>query len=506
MNATIHGAGVSGMSLYLPHPRVPLGEWCEWTGNPREKIEAVVGTGFRCPDIDEDVYTMAATAVLRLIRQYSIDPARVGFLGLGTESSKDNSAGAVILRGMLDRALLQEGLPALARDCEVPEFKHACLGGIYALKNAVRFARTEDDRVAIAVAADIAEYERGSSGEQTQGAGAVAMLIEPEARLFTLPLEACGSASQYRGPDFRKPFRRHVLDGSLLRSETSLPDYPVFSGRYSTFAYLDEMLWACRAMARRTGDGVGDMLRSAEAIFFHRPYHHMPLQGLAYLWLECLVTGSGDPELNAICEAAGVTSAQVAAELRAEPDLFAQLAADGEPRDLYPAATAAAAQLRRTDAFRRFVGRRMHLGTEAAREFGNLYSAALPAWLAAGLEQGLADERDLAGQTLLAVGYGSGDAAEAMPLRVVPGWEAAAARIDAAQAMAGAIDLDRRSYESLHDRRTPRPIEPHRSDAFAIAHVGETHRADFQDLGIDYYEFVPAGENLIEVPSASASG
>ena len=46
---------------------------------------------------------MAANAVIRLIDQYDIDPERVKFLGLGTESSTDNSAGAIIVKGMVDR-------------------------------------------------------------------------------------------------------------------------------------------------------------------------------------------------------------------------------------------------------------------------------------------------------------------------------------------------------------------------------------------------------------------
>ena len=39
---------------------------------------------------------------------------------------------------------------------------------------AVKAACDAGDRVAIVIAADVAEYARGSTGEQTQGAGAVA--------------------------------------------------------------------------------------------------------------------------------------------------------------------------------------------------------------------------------------------------------------------------------------------------------------------------------------------
>ena len=101
--------GISGFAAYLPPYRVDLQDWCEWTGNDWEKIRNVVGTGFRMLGPAQSVYTLAATATLRLIDQYEIDPQRIRFLGLGTESSTDNSAGAVIVKGMLDEALRQRG-------------------------------------------------------------------------------------------------------------------------------------------------------------------------------------------------------------------------------------------------------------------------------------------------------------------------------------------------------------------------------------------------------------
>ena len=144
--------GISGMSLYVPSPRVDLEAWCAWTDNPWEKVSKVVGRSFRMPAPHENVYTMAANAVLRLILNYEIDPTQVGFLGLGTESSTDNAAGAVIVRGMVDSALQELGQPRLSRHIEVPEFKHACLGGIYALKSALRYVGSDGaDRLAIVV-------------------------------------------------------------------------------------------------------------------------------------------------------------------------------------------------------------------------------------------------------------------------------------------------------------------------------------------------------------------
>ena len=155
--------GISGFAMYVPPYRVDLQRWCEWTGVEWSKISQVVGTGFRLLGPQQSVYTMAANAVLRLIERYDVDPRRVRFLALGTESSTDNSAGAIIIKGMVDSALKAQGSPPLSRNCEVPEFKHACLGGIYALKSALRFLTVDgDDSLAIVVCADKALYERGN--------------------------------------------------------------------------------------------------------------------------------------------------------------------------------------------------------------------------------------------------------------------------------------------------------------------------------------------------------
>ena len=196
--------GISGLAAYVPPYRVNLEDWCAWTGNNWDKIRQVVGRSFRMRGPEHNVYTMAANAVLHLIQRYDVDPERVRYLALGTESSTDNSAGAVIVRGMVDDGLRALGKAPLARGCEVPELKHACLGGTYAMKGAVRYlAYDGSGNVAIVVSADVAEYARGSSGEPTQGAGAVAMLLEEDPKLAVVDLSNGGKRIQL--PRYRLP-------------------------------------------------------------------------------------------------------------------------------------------------------------------------------------------------------------------------------------------------------------------------------------------------------------
>jgi len=484
--------GISGMSVYVPRLRVSLEDWCNWTGNPWEKVRAVVGHSFRVPAPHENVYTMAANAVLRLIESYDLDPQQIGMLALGTESSTDNAAGAVIVRGMVDRALARMGRARLSRELEVPELKHACLGGIYALKGALRYVAADGrGRQAIVVSADIAEYERGSTGEQTQGAGAVAMLVEAEPRLVSVDLTRAGSASDYRGPDFRKPFARHFSDAYGTQTERRA-DFPIFSGKYSTYAYVDETVHAVEAMLRKQSTTAGKYYRSVRALFFHRPYKAMPVQAMSFLYVRGLAQGEHHrDELVALCDKAGVDMDEVIRETTLEPDLYGELLQGGAPQDPYESTSRAASTLRKQDDFRNLLAEKMSLGSEAMMELGNLYSAALPAWLAAGLEQGARDSLDLAHHDMVAVGYGSGDAAEAIPFHVVPGYEAAAMQVGFGKAVEeGATDLSREQYEALHDGR-PAPGLDHRPRGeFAIERVGERYDRDFQDLGVEYYEYV----------------
>jgi hydroxymethylglutaryl-CoA synthase len=481
--------GISGFAVYVPPYRVDLESWCQWTSNAWDKTRAVIGNSFRMRGPAQSVYTMAATAVMRLMERYEIDPARVGFLGLGTESSTDNSAGAVIVKGMLDEGLKARGRAPLNRHCEVPEVKHACLGGIYALKHALRYLALEtDDRCAIVVSADIAEYARGSSGEPTQGAGAVAMLVERNPKLLTVHLNQIGSASSYRAVDFRKPVLRNILRGKL---NGHFQDLPVFNGKYSTTCYVDETLHALNEMTRKMGRDAATYYRELAATFMHRPYHRMPETSFAMSFLFALADDgeAGLAELAKHCGAAKLEIGAVIAEMRSNPDIL-QFAKDGNiDAEAYPLTIQVAKEFRSSREFIALVAAKMSLGSEAMKDIGNVYCAALPAWMAAGLEDAHERGVELSGGKILAIGYGSGDAAEAIPMTVAPTWRAAAAKIGFRAALDPYQDLTRTQYENLHDTGNASGLgDP--ADGFVIQSIGSSANAKFSDEGVEYYRFV----------------
>jgi len=482
--------GVGGLAVHVPRARVDLREWCTWTGQSPEKILAVVGRSFRMPGRDESVYTMAASAALQLIERYELDPQEIGYLALGTESSTDNAVGAIIIKGMLDRALIDLGRKPTARSCEVPEFKHACLGGMYALKSAARWAALEGrGRRGLVIAADIAEYERGSTGEPTQGAGAVAMLVERDPGLFAIDLHGCGSAAAYRGLDFRKPFARHFTAG--YASATQRPhDFPVFNGRYSTSCYVDEVIAALDDMFSKLDLDRRRFWDEVAGVMLHRPYHHMPIQAMAAAFVVGMGRSPSEQEtFTALCRDAEVDPKVAIAEALAEVDLFEQAEREGVDAEPRPLLQRVFKRFRGSPWFRRFVSEKMSLGTSGAMELGNLYTASLPAWWAAAFAQAVDEGVELERRTLLAIGYGSGDAAEAWPLRVVPRWRDAARRIGFAESLADPIALDQTTYESLHDgREVELNAAPRRG--FVVDRVGDCLRGTGQDVGIEYYRHI----------------
>jgi hydroxymethylglutaryl-CoA synthase len=485
-----HAPGLSGISLYVPRPRVALERWCEWTGNAWDKVRAVVGRSFRMPARDESIYTMAANAVLRLIETYDVDPGQIGYFAFATESSTDNATGTVILKGMLDRELARRGRGRIARNCEVPELKQACLAGLYGVKGATRYLATDGRaRRAIVVAGDIAEYERGSTGEQTQGAGAVAMLLEPQARLAEVDLAATGNAASYRGLDFRKPLGRHFVDGYAAATQRR-HDFPVFNGKYSTTAYVDEVTAALDDFFVRRGGTRRGYWERLGALVMHRPYHHMPIQAMASALVHGMARDPADADaFVGLCAEVGVDAEAVRREVAGTTDLFDLSLEQGLDAEVMPQLGKLAKAFRGSPFFKKFVAEKMSLGADLAMELGNLYTAALPAWLAAAFDEAARREVDFAGREILAVGYGSGDAAEAVPLHVVDGWEEAARKIGVAGTLAEAVDLDREQYAALHDGTDAPGVADLGTRGFYVTSVGRSVSGPVQDVGVESYGF-----------------
>jgi len=316
------------------------------------------------------------------------------------------------------------------------------------------------------------------------------MLLEENPRLAGVDLVRSGSASDYRVMDFRKPMLRFC--GQDRSQSHHVQDFPVFNGKYSTTCYIDETLHALEDMYEKRGLAAIRYLRSLETVFMHRPYRRMPETGWALAYLFALGSGDADDraELASYCYEAGIEPAALIAEMSEKPEVAELARPERLHYEAYPLAMAVFRIFRASRHYRREILDKLALGSDTMLDLGNLYTAALPAWMAAGFEQALDENRELEGREILTLGYGSGDAAEVIPVIMAEGWREATARIGFAGAMGRAIDLDREQYAALHDGRRASGIDFLPRDEFVIERVGRSDERHFQDLGIEYYRYV----------------
>ena len=100
------------------------------------------------------------------------------------------------------------------------------------------------------------------------------------------------------------------------------------------------------------------------------------------------------------------------------------------------------------------------------------------------------EQRELAGNEVLTFGYGSGDAAEVIPLIIRDSWREATGNIGFASGMEFAFDLNEQQYAALHDGRRVEGLDDVGTEEFVVERVGNEDRRQFQDLGIEYYRYV----------------
>lgn len=205
---TITSHGIAAFGLAFPPLGVAATTLAELRGEDPQKY--VVGLGCRefCfSPRHGDVVELAARAARRALDNWGGDPGQLGLLAVGSESAVDMSR--PLSAFVADRL----GLAGALRSYEV---KHACFGGTVALRQALewRASGASRGRAALVIAADVALYAPADPGEPTQGAGAVAMVVE-EPRVAAVELES--AAWSEPAFDFWRPVGESFprVDGKL---------------------------------------------------------------------------------------------------------------------------------------------------------------------------------------------------------------------------------------------------------------------------------------------------
>lgn len=195
--------------------------------------------------------------------RYNINPKDIGHLEVGTETLLDKSKS---VKSVLMQLLESND----CTDIEGVDCKNACYGGTAALFNAINWVESSawDGRLAVVVAADNAVYEKGPA-RPTGGAGAIAMVIGPDAPLvFDRGVRSSHMSHAY---DFYKPNQQS--------------EYPVVDGKLSIECYLKSLdtcyqRYRTKVMKQSSKDV---SLAHFDGFLFHSPYGKLVQKSFARL-------------------------------------------------------------------------------------------------------------------------------------------------------------------------------------------------------------------------------
>ena len=427
-------AGIDDISIYIPRLYLDAGDFAKARGLDPEKLERGLGIGqMAIVDTNQDPACLASNACLRVMQKNKLTPDKIGRLYVATESAFDESkAMNSYVIGMLEQ-VYGDGTFG---HCGGIECKFACVSGSYALYDNTNWIRAgeSEDKYALVVVSDIAKYDLGSSGEVTQGAGAIAILLNDNPRLLSFDPKVT-STSIKNEYDFYRPFGKET---------------PIVHGQYSNLLYLIQVKNALidyKKKVMKTGliklkDGE-TILDYIDYLNMHLPYSNMGKKALAYLvrheWRDL-------PRWKKIIEKIGmnepipkdprgtIESVLADAEFMAKDHQFTKLFTNTEEYvELYES--------------------KLSSSLIASKMIGNLYTASLYLGFRSSLEFEYQKGIDLEGKRVGFCSYGSGASAMIFSGVIQPEYEQVVKDMNLEEEIGPRTKLSLDEYEELHENR-----------------------------------------------------
>lgn len=425
MNQNTVQVGIDAMSFYVPSIYLDLKTLAPSRNLDYDKLSKGLGVlKMALPDVNEDAASMAANAVLKLIKDYNLNPKEIGRLYIGTESGLDGAKPiATYVLGMINEKLQDDTATKeeFFENCDAIDMTFACIGGVDALHNTLDWARNNENRIGIVVCTDYAKYEKYSGGEYTQGAGAVAMLVKQNPRLLAInDIWGISTKSEH---DFFKP---------------NFSETPVFDGQFSNSCYqnrLHDAYFSFKKQAVEEGlYNENDILSEKwNSLIFHLPYAFHGKRMFSQLFTE---------------ERILIKNEEIKKEFLEKLNLSEK---DATLENLENSCKIVS----KTELYNHFVNEKIADSQLASSEIGNMYTASIFMALMSCLEMKLSkdDEKDnLENQKIGFCAYGSGSKSKVFEgiLQKEAKTIIEKFNVFSTLKLRQAIDID--SYEKLHDK------------------------------------------------------
>ncbi|MFV0147058.1 hydroxymethylglutaryl-CoA synthase [Empedobacter falsenii] len=436
--------GIEAASIYVPHIYLPIKDLAIQRNIDPDKLE--IGLGLKkmaILDVHEDTATIAANALLKLIIDFNINPNEIGRIYLGTESALDGAKPTATYAVQLVESVLENQFGERPfKHTDVVDMTFACVGGADALHNSIDYVRVNPAKKAIVIAADYAKYGLESTGEYTQGAGAVAMLISNQPDLIAFDNNwGIGMESVF---DFFKPHQatsnRNVLNAlETTKSEIEIfSDEPVFDGQYSNECYKNRVREAYFNFKDQT-NVEGKLYENWRYIAFHLPY---AFQGK-----------------------------------RMFSDVFALENGQDNSNDNLKI-------ISKSDEYKALIKEKVEPTQRASSEIGNMYTASIFTAFLSALQVSTDNNEDLTGKTVGFISYGSGSKSKVFQGKIGEGWKDVMNKVDLFNYLNQREAISFEQYEDLHNKNQKTSINA--SKGFALERI----ESEIPDLkGARYYTF-----------------
>jgi hydroxymethylglutaryl-CoA synthase len=449
--------GIDALSFDVAKLHLPIKTLAEARNIEPEKLEKGLGLiKMTLPDAHQDAVVLAANALTKLIEDNTINLAQIARIYVGTESAIDNAK--PIGSFLIDLMEQKFGENTLA-ECDVVDFTFACIGGVDAMQNCLDFIRLNPDKKAIVVTTDIAKYDLNSTGEYTQGAGAMAMLITSNPRIIAFENNW---ATNTKGVfDFFKPHRtisKEALTGNTnndvwfdnLEAEIEIhKDQPVFDGQYSNQCYMDRTRNAYFSL-KKLKKTSGTLYQKWNSIIMHLPYSFQGRRMLSEIYA-----------------------------LDAENSIISGNENPSEYQNILK-------ETSKTPEYKAFVEEKLMPAELASSLIGNLYTGSIFMGFLSTLAHFYNSNKEIAGNTFGFLAYGSGSKSKVFEGIIQDQWKEALTKIILFETLDQSFEIDFKTYEKLHKKEQKQSIQTPKNE-WVLDRI-ESDNPNL--LGARYYKWV----------------
>lgn len=425
--------GIDAISFDVAKIHLPIQTLAKARNIEPEKLEKGLGLiKMTLPDTHQDVVVFGANALTKLILQNNINLNEIDRIYVGTESAIDSSKPiSSFLIALMEQKFGANNLS----ECDVVDFTFACIGGVDALQNCIDFVTLNPTKKAIVVTTDFAKYDLNSTGEYTQGAGALAILITANPRIIAF--ENNWATSTKGVFDFFKPYRtisKTAITGITtnepwfenLESEVEIhKDQPVFDGQYSNQCYMDRTRDAYFSFKKlkNTTETVYDSWKS---IVMHLPYAFQGRRMLSEIYAldasNTIISGDED-------------TSEYQNKLK---------------------------EISKSEAYKEFVNEKLMPAEIASSLIGNLYTGSIFMGLLSTLAHFYDTKKEISNSKFGFLAYGSGSKSKVFEGTIQPEWKLAIAGVKLFETLEKSFEIDFDTYNKLHKKeqkisiRTPK--------------------------------------------------